>query len=123
MIRARTLPWHPRGLSDAVDGTDAFPGAMSLLSNLIPDPATRDVFVCRPAQTDQVSFIGLPNAGFVSVYFVVGDIVYGLIATDRFAAKDEPFAYDLAHGAFLSVSGVTAANVPTSPPATGVCSI
>ena len=117
MIRAQTVVWRPRSLSDAVDGSSSFAGAMSLLANLIPDPATRDVWVCRPAAVDQVSFAPFASPQKVSGYFVVGDIVYGLIATSARPGKDEPFAYDLAAGTFLPVSGVTAANVPSSPPA------
>jgi hypothetical protein len=111
----------PYGVCDCVDGTNAPAGAMSGLANLIPDPTTRGVWVPRPAALALVDFAvgGFSSPGFISSQLVVGDVVYGTIASSRNAAKDEPFAYDLNAGAFLTVAGILAGNTPTSPATTG----
>lgn len=119
--RGQPLTYKPITASDAVDGTNAPQGAMTLLTNLIPDPATRNVWVPRPAIVDKIDYTlaGFTNPGFVSGWLVVGDTLYGMIATDDTAAHDQPFAYDLASDTFLTIGGVTSANVPVSPPSTG----
>lgn len=116
--RGVPLTFKPATVSDAVDGTNAPPGAMLSLQNLIPDPSTNNVFVPRPAAmriTDFAMVAGIPNPGAVSALLVVGDIAYGMIAS--MGGVDQPFAYDLANNRFLQLRGVTAANVPASPPA------
>jgi hypothetical protein len=119
MGRDRTVTFRPRGLSDAVDGTNAFDGAMSQLVNLIPDPSTNYLWVPRPAAAQTTAFAGFTTPGMVSAELVVGNIAYGMISTGRNAGHDEPFAYNLATNTFLTVGGVLAANTPTSPAATG----
>lgn len=57
--------------------------------------------------------------GFISSLLVIGDIAYGTIASARNSGKDEPFAYNLAGASFLTINGITSANVPTSPATTG----
>ncbi|MES2137598.1 MAG: hypothetical protein V4502_11140 [Pseudomonadota bacterium] len=112
----------PSGVCDAVDGTNAHAGAMAALANLIPDPSTRGVYVPRPAATLNSDFTAggtFANAGFISEELVVGDLAYGMIASSRNAGKDEPYCRNLATGAFVTVSGVTAANTPTSPAPSG----
>lgn len=112
----------PRGLSDANDGTNAFPGAMKTLRNLIPDHANAGVFVPRPAAIEETDFTGTnapPGPGFVSAELVIGDIAYGMIASSLNPGFDQPFARDVITGAFLPVSGITAGNVPASPPTSG----
>jgi hypothetical protein len=116
---AKALTWRPRGLSDAVDGSNVPHGAMALLSNLIPDAATADVWVCRPASVSKTTFGSYTTPGFISGLLIVGDIAYGLIASGRNANKDEPFAYNIATNTFLTVSGITNANSPTSPATSG----
>ena len=114
-------PWtlKPKGCSDSLDGTNAFPGAMAALSNLVPNPSTVDTWVPRPAAVSLSTFAGFNTPGFVSVCLVVGDIAYGMIASARFAGKDEPFALNLKTLVFETISGVISANLPTSPPTTG----
>jgi hypothetical protein len=92
---------------------------MSSLSNLIPDPSTADVWVCRPAAVSKHVFGGFSSPGFQSGMLVVGDIEYGMIASARNAGKDEPYAYNLSTGAFLTVSGIINGNTPTSPATSG----
>lgn len=121
MSLAGTSPirFSPAGLSDTLDETDAFPGAMALLQNLIPDPTTKNLWTCRPASSSATTFGGFAAPGFVSVFKVIGSLVYGMIASSRTAARDEPFCYNLLTNAFVTVSGITAANVPLSPSTSG----
>ncbi len=113
------LSWKPRSLSDSLDGTTAPDGAMQSLVNLIPDDSTDRVFSCRPAAIEHITFEDFSAPGFISGYAQIGDIAYGMIASSRFAGHDEPFAYNVRTGALLTVSGMTSANTPLSPPSTG----
>lgn len=119
LARAQPVRFSPAGLSDSLDETDLFPGAMASLQNLIPDPSTKNVWTCRPGSTLETSFAGFTTPGFVSVYKVVGSYVYGMVASGLTAGKDQPFAFDLVTGAFVTVTGVTAANVPTTQASIG----
>jgi hypothetical protein len=117
--RGTPLTFRPSTLSDAVDGSNSPPGAMASLANLVPDPTTRNVFVPRPASVIEVDLSYLAGAGFVSSELVVGDLVYGTVATSRTPGSDEPYCYNLGSGSAVTVSGVTATNVPVSPPTSG----
>jgi hypothetical protein len=118
--RAKPVTFRPTGLSDAVDGSNAFAGAMQQLANLIPDPSTDKVWVCRPGAVAVNGFPGsLENPGFISGALVVGNILYGTIATALNPGYDQPFAFNLGSNTFLAVTGVTAGNVPSSPPSMG----
>lgn len=108
-----------KGLVDALDATDKFPGACIQLVNLIFDPANPEIMVSRPGVTNMTSFPGFISPGFVSVQATIGDLVFGMIATGRNAGKDEPFCYDHSAGAFIAVGNVLNANTPTSPSSTG----
>lgn len=119
IARSYRLRWQPRGCSDSLDANNSFPGAMTQLANLIPDPATNDSWVCRPNSTQLTAFAGFSSPGFVSSLLVVGNTAYGTIATSRNAGHDEPFSYNLVANSFNTVAGVTAGNTPTSPPTTG----
>lgn len=134
--RARPITFHPRGLSDALDGSTVFNGAMAQLGNLIPDPSTRSLWQCRPAASKIADFSigggpfssgfssGFQVSGFplpvtlISCMRVVGNIVYGL-ANAGGASKDYPFAFNLVTSVFIPVNGVTGANQPTAPAASG----
>lgn len=118
--RGKPVTLRPAGLSDSVDATNAFPGAMAQLVNLIPDPTTDKCWVCRPAATPVNGFpSSLQNPGFISGALVVGNILYGTIASALNPGFDQPFAFNLATNTFLTVNGITAANVPASPPTAG----
>lgn len=116
---ARPLTLRLRSLSDAVDGTNAFPGSMAILSNLIPAPHTTDQWICRPAATMTTDFTGFAGAGQVELMFRQGSRIFGLIATTRNPGNSEPFIYDLSIAAFVTVTGITAANTPVQQPTTG----
>lgn len=98
-------------------GGDA-PKSMALLQNLIPAPDTKDHWIPRPAAT---KFTGSDTftPGFVSCQLLIGTRLYGMVSSALNAGKDQPFCYDLLGGAFITISGITSGNVPTSPPATG----
>lgn len=123
----RTLPgkpvkWTPKGLSDAQDGTNAFPGAMTSLRNLIPSPTTAGAWVCRPASLELTGFSGFTSPAQGNALLQVGSIVYGMIAetTGTYSGKDVPFAYDIKTSDFLPVSiPGGAASLPASPADTG----
>src|SRR5512135_2258399 len=100
---AKPLTLKPKGLSDSVDGTNAFPGAMASLANLIPNPSTDDTWVPRPAATKLTDFPGFNTPAFVSACLVVGNIAYGMIASAKNVGNDEPFAYNLSTNVFETI--------------------
>lgn len=116
----RPIRFTPKGLCDAYDATDAFLGACQLLSNLIFDQGNPEIVVSRPGVgAAATTFSGFTAPTFVSVYIVIGNIAYGMVASGRNAGKEEPFAYNIATNSFITVSGVTAANTPTAAPTSG----
>lgn len=116
---AKSLTVRPAGLSDAIDGTNAPPGAMAVLQNLIPSPWTRNQYVPRPASVQATSFSGFTTPGQITALLVLGNLVWGMISTGRNSGKDEPFCYNISTGAFVTISNVTSANSPTSPATSG----
>lgn len=117
--RSKPIPWSIAGLSDAVSADLGFPGCMISLSNLVPDPGSKNLWQCRPAAYKLTDFTGFSNPGFISCFLEVGTRIYGLISTSRNAGRDEPFAYDIPTGQFITVSGVSSLNVPASSPSSG----
>lgn len=117
--RTAPLRYSPQGLSDTLDATDEFQGAMGSLQNLIPDPTTLNIWQCRPASVELTDFTGFTNPGFISASKVVGSYVYGMIASDLNPGYDEPFAFNIVTGMFTAITGITGANVPSSPSPTG----
>ena len=109
----------PRGVADTLDGTNSPPGAMSSLSNLIPDPSTPFCFQCRPAAVALTTFPAFSSPGVVSVAYQLGTRIYGLIATARNTGHDEPFVYDIPSATFITVSGVTSGNTPVTQASAG----
>ena len=118
---SKPLPFAPSGCTDALDSSDVPAGSMAALTNLIPDPTTRNLFQCRPAAFQLNEGFGLlPDAGFISVMKVVGNRVYGMVATSTIPGRDQPFCYDIAADAFVPISGTQDANtLPVSPSPTG----
>jgi len=113
----------PKGLADAYDATDVFPGACRKLSNLVFDQSNPEIVVARPGVDGGfTSFAGFTTPGFISVQITIGNYIFGMVATGLTAGKDQPFCYNIQTGAFITISGVTAGNSegrPTSPPTTG----
>ena len=116
------LTWSPHGASDSVDASTSFPGAMAALTNLIPDPSTADLWLCRPAAVKLTDFTGFNTPTYISVMYVFGTYVLGMVSTSRNAGKDEPFCYNLISNTFVTISGVTDANTPVSPTTSGAWS-
>jgi hypothetical protein len=114
------IRFTPKGLCDAYDATDAFPGACGNMQNLIFDQANPELVTARPGVgTALTSFPGFTTPGFVSIHATLGTLTFGMLATGRNAGHDEPFCYDNVAGTFVTISGVTAGNTPTSPATTG----
>lgn len=114
------MKWMPRGVSDTLDSTNSFTGAMQALQNLIRDPTTLGLWVCRPASVLQTSFGGFTTPAFISCFEIIGNQAYGMVASARFTGRDEPFCYDFGTNAFIAVGGtVTAATCPLSPATSG----
>ena len=111
--------FKPSGLSDSADATDTFPGAMSVLTNLIPAPDTPNAFVPRPASIQQTAFADFTTPAGVTALLSVGTRVYGMISTADFAGKDVPFCFDVPTSTFITITGQTSANLPTTQATTG----
>lgn len=109
----------PRSTSDSIDGDNSQTGACAAITNLIFDPSTAGVLLCRPAVQQLNSFTGFIAPSVVSAGIQLSGVVYGLVASGRFPGFDEPFAFDIASGDFLNVNGVTANNVPVTQPTAG----
>jgi hypothetical protein len=118
---AKPLTLSPHTANDTIDASTSRPGAMAALTNLIPDPTTRDLWQCRPAAQLLVDLAthGFNTPTFISVTYLVGTRLYGMVATSRNPGQDEPFCYDIAAQAVVTITGVTAANSPISPAQTG----
>ena len=117
--KAQPFTFRAKGLSDALDGTNTFPGAMASLSNLILAPSDENLFVCRPAEQLLTNFPSFTTPTNITAFSIIGTRVYGMISSGRFPGYDEPFCYDLSTSAFITISGVTSSNVPVSPSAAG----
>lgn len=110
----------PKGICDAFDSTDAFPGACQTLTNLVFDQGNPEIVISRPGVGSPLtSFGSFTTPTFVSVHVVIGTVVYGMVSTGRNAGHDEPFAFDTNGNVFITISGVTAGNTPTSPSTSG----
>lgn len=116
---AAPLTFKPVGASDALDGTNAFPGALAASTNLVPAPHTESILVPRPAAEKLTAFPDFTVPGAGSALLVVGDRAYGMIASQAYPNRDEPFCFDLVGRTFVPISGVTIDNLPTSIPTTG----
>lgn len=116
---ASPVIFQASGVTDSTDGTNAPPGSMQALTNLIPDPAARFQYVCRPAAEELTTFSGFSSPGFVSALHVRGTLVFGMIASATNTGKDEPFCYDTETDTFVTITGFTSANTPDSPATSG----
>jgi hypothetical protein len=117
--KAKPFTFRPRGLTDDPDGSSSFPGAMAILQNIVPSPTAKSQFVPRTASIQLSNFGGFTTPTKGSAMLVVGDFIWGMIASARNAGKDEPFCYDIVNAAFIAIGNVTAANCPTSPATSG----
>src|SRR5208282_1967773 len=118
---AASIRFTPRGLVDSYDATDLFPGACTSLQNLVFDQINREFVVNRPGVLTLASFVtaGFSAPGFISIHISIGTRIYGMIASGLNAGHDQPFCYESATGLFITITGITAANTPTSPSTIG----
>lgn len=123
IANSRPVRFTPRGLADAYDSTDLFPGACRKLQNGVFDQSNPEIVIARPGVGNPLtSFPGFTTPGFVSLQITIGTLVYGMVATGLTANCDQPFCYDLVAQAFITVSGCTAGNAegrPASPASSG----
>src|ERR1700730_16052842 len=104
----------PSGCGDATPDS-GHPGIMTALTNLVPDPANQGIWVPRPAAAVFAATQAQFSPGFISALFITGRYAYGMVSSALNAGKDQPFAYDLVGGSFVTITGITGANVPASP--------
>lgn len=116
---SKPITWRPLGLSDAEDGSNSFAGAMASLQNLVPDPATKSIFVPRVAAVLLASAIAAGSSRAITALLQFGDRVYGMQTSSLFPGFDAPFVYDLIAMTYIPISGITGTNLPASQPLTG----
>lgn len=116
---ARPLTIQPRGLTDATDGTNTFPGAMASLANLVPDISNAGAFVSRPAAIQKTAFAGFTAPAGVTAMQVLGTRIYGMISSGLSVGKDQPFCYDMATGAFVPITITNTNFLPHTQALTG----
>jgi len=100
---ARPLRWVPKGVSDTLDGTNTFSGAMAQLKNLIPHPTTMGLYIPRPALR-ALDWTGGPS-GDISVLMHTGGQAY-FMASD--GSKDLPYCYDIVGEVFIAITNAAA---------------
>lgn len=135
---SKPLAWRPKGLSDSLDASESFPGAMSVLMNLIPDPTTDNLWQCRPAAVQLVSLLTtsgpfssefstefqqgiLGNLGQISVFKIIGTFMYGMVnSLSLVPGFDIPYCINLLNNTVVPVTGTqNTTTLPASQPATG----
>src|SRR3982750_2331087 len=99
--KSHPIRFTPKGLVDAFDATDKFPGACVQLANCTFDSSNPELVVPRPGvvQLADLAALGMASPTFVSVQGSIGTRGYGMGATTRNAGHDEPFCYDTTTGA------------------------
>lgn len=114
------IRFTPRGLTDALDATDKFPGCCIQLADLIFDQSNPEIMIARPGVGDGITdFTGFTTPGVVSVHTTFGDKTYGMIGSGLNAGKDQPFIYDHDSDTFVTITGITNGNSPTTQATTG----
>lgn len=115
------MKFTPKGVVDAWDSSDEFPGACQQLQNLILGQVDPGVLVPRPGVVSLalLAALGMSSPTFISIHQTAGSRIFGMVATSRNAGNDEPFIYDSATNALVTISGITAGNTPASPPNSG----
>jgi hypothetical protein len=89
---------RPQGVSDAQDGTNAFPGAMVALQNLVPAYHTASVFVPRPAAVKKIDFTnfgsGVLDLNFATQSYSSQGVSYALTSLPGYSyARTGSVAY------------------------------
>jgi len=126
--RGQPFRWSPHGAADALEagapeavGGEAktFAGAMSSLANLIPDPTTKNLWVCRPAAVVVTGSWPAHATGPITALLVIGTRAYFMQGNvgGASAGKDVPYCYDLVAGSFVTISN--SGTYPSSPSSSG----
>lgn len=118
-LPASPVSFRALGLYDALEGGSAPPGACSVLRNLVHDVTTPFVWTGRPAAVQRTAFPGFVAPSTVSVAISIGNLIFGMIASNSFSGFDAPFCYNSASGTFVTISGATIANLPATQATTG----
>jgi len=120
---AQPLQFSPAGLSDAQDEKHGFPGACSVLQNLVPDASTENLWTCRPAAIELASVAdftaaGVGTPGIISKFKVFGTLVFGMIAngSGTYSGRDTPFIFNMATKTFVTVYNIQTSNCPATTP-------
>lgn len=122
---AKPLTLRMRGASDAIDGTNAAPGSMFKLTNVVPSTRTSSLWEPRPARVyvAAANFFPVllpPAVGAISCHLMVGNLCFGMIATNGAPpGYDQPFCCNVLTGQFIPIFGVTANNLPTAQSTAG----
>lgn len=140
ILPGKPFTHRPKGLVDAIDGSNAPEGSMSSLQNLIPSLTTLRQWIPRPAWTGLAGgggavwgsfawgagvwggFGNIAAAAQINALLVVGNYIYGMVAvtSGTNAGKDQPFVYNWATQTFLTISiPGGAASLPTTPASSG----
>lgn len=116
----RPFRFNPRGVVDALDGGQVPEGGLRAATDLIFDSANPFTFECRPASVKRYNYSDFTNAEAVSVAYQIGDICYGLVASDDVMGYDSPFAFNLATNMPVTVTGTqTSSTLPLTPNTSG----
>lgn len=119
-LPARPYAFRPRGLYDALVSDGAPDGACSVLQNLVHDITTPFVWIGRPAAEEIANFSNFVSPGDISVLLAIGPYIFGMIGTQRFAGRDEPFCFNSSTSLYTGILNVTAAaDLPFTQPSTG----
>jgi hypothetical protein len=115
------MKFAPKGVVDAYDSSEKFPGACRVLQDLIFDPSNPECVYARPGV---ISIATFASAGFntptnVTVHGSIGNYTFGMVTTQRFPGFDEPFVFNHSSGLFVTVANVLAVNVPATQPTVG----
>lgn len=118
---AREVFFYPLGLTDSFEQTFSFSGGCLKLTNLIQDQNNIGVMVARPGVTTLVDMAVTgpwTSAGpkIISVFLVIGTRIYGMVglSSGTYAGYDVPFCYDTSTSSFLTITGLTTGNLPTT---------
>lgn len=118
-LRAQPVTFRPLGLYDSLEGESAPPGACAALINLVHDITTPFVWNGRPPATSIATFSAFTSPTTVSVAIAVGTYIFGMIASNSFTGFDAPFCFDYSSNTFVSITGASVSNLPTTQPTTG----
>lgn len=140
ILPGKPYTFRPRGLVDAIDGTNAPNGSMASLQNLIPSLTTPRQWIPRPAWVGLAGgggavwgsfnwgagvwggFGNISGAAQINALLVIGNYIYGMVAVTSGPniGKDQPFAYNWSTQTWLTISiPGGSASLPTTPATSG----